>query len=381
MKLSQLDYALPADRIAQEPLQQRDASRMLLLERSNGKCQDSYFRDFPEILRGDEILVINTARVIPARLFARRKGVRSQSPGKDSRVRGQFLQTQIEVLLSREIEPNVWEALVRPGRKVGIGEHLIFGDSELEAEVIGRGDYGLCLLRFDKQYDEQKDFLGVLEKLGRTPLPPYIKRSDQDQADEGSDRERYQTVFAKHPGAVAAPTAGLHFTPEILDRIRARQIPILEITLDVGLGTFQPIRSTEVEQHKMHCEAYEIPKDTAAALDAGRREGRRILAVGTTVVRALEDAAAKCEPSTQSGSRAVGSPSIIVGKSTANIFIYPGFSFQVVDALLTNFHLPGTSLLAMVSAFAGREAILRSYDHAIAQGYRFYSYGDCMLIR
>jgi S-adenosylmethionine:tRNA ribosyltransferase-isomerase len=286
------------------------------------------------------------------------------------------LQSPIEVLLAREIASDVWEALVRPGRKVGTGEHLIFGDNELQAEVIARGEYGLRMLRFDGQ----KDLLALIERLGHTPLPPYIHRSYRDRDDEAMDRERYQTVFAKHSRAVAAPTAGLHFTPEILERVRARGIPILEITLDVGLGTFQPIRSDVVETHRMHCEGYRIPDETAAGLATGRREGRRVLAVGTTVVRALEDAATRCSVA-PTQSRVGKNQGVAAGKAAADIFIYPGFEFRIVDALLTNFHLPRTSLLAMVSAFAGREHILRAYQHAIAQGYRFYSYGDCMLIR
>jgi S-adenosylmethionine:tRNA ribosyltransferase-isomerase len=356
------------DRIAQQPLERRDASRMLLMERVSGNCQDRVFRKLPEILRGDELLVLNSARVIPARLFGRRKGVRSERPGRNPRVRGEFLQSQIEVLLARQVEPNIWEALVRPGRKVGIGEGLTFGDDELHAEVIARGAYGLRTLRFDGP----TDLFSLIDRLGHTPLPPYIHR-----AAEAEDRQRYQTVFAKQPGAVAAPTAGLHFTPEILERIRRRGIPILEITLHIGLGTFQPLRGEEIEQHRMHGEAYEISAETAAALATGRREGRRLLAVGTTVVRALEDATAK-------GAQARGPsepPAIAPGKATADIFIYPGFRFRIVDALLTNFHLPRTSLLALVSAFAEREHILLAYQHAISEGYRFYSYGDCMLIR
>lgn len=368
MRVSDFDYQLPPERIAQRPLAERDASRMLVVERSSGAWQDLEFRNFPEMLQGDEIVVVNSARVIPARLFGRRKGVRAQPPGKNARVWADFLRTPIEVLLVQQIEPSVWEALVRPGRKVGIGERLIFGEGELEAEVLGRGEYGLRTLRFECR----EDLWAVLERLGRMPLPPYIERTDDE-----TDRERYQTVFAKERGAVAAPTAGLHFTPEILERVRARGIPILEITLHVGLGTFQPLRGEEVEKHQIHCESYEIPAETAAAIERGRREGRRVLAVGTTVVRALEDAAKK---SVESGSQ-IEDARIAEGKATADIFIYPGFRFQVVDALLTNFHLPRTSLLAMVAAFARREKILRAYGHAIEEGYRFYSYGDCMLIR
>ncbi len=367
MKLTDLDYDLPPDRIAQKPLPERDASRMLVMERSSGTWNDCTFRDFPEILSGDEVVVLNSVRVIPARLFARRQGIHAQPLGQNSRVRGEFLQSPIEVLLVRQVQPSTWESLVRPGRKVGIGEWLTFGEDELQAEVIGRGEYGLRTLRFNAT-----ELFPILERLGHTPLPPYIDRRDDE-----ADRERYQTVFAKQPGAVAAPTAGLHFTPAILERMRLRGIPILEITLEVGLGTFQPLRSEEVEQHQMYCEAYEIPPETARALDVARREGRRVLAVGTTVVRALEDAAAKWGGSQGRSHLA----SVAPGKAVADIFIYPGFNFRMVDALLTNFHLPRTSLLAMVSAFAGREHILRAYHHAIVKGYRFYSYGDCMLLR
>lgn len=368
MRVSEFDYDLPLDRVAQKPLDQRDASRMLLLECSSGALQDCAFRDLPEILRGDELLILNSARVIPARLFGRRKGIRAEGAGRNSRVHGEFLQSPIEVLLVRQVEPSLWEALVRPGRKVGIGESLVFGANELEAEVLTRSEYGLRTLRFQ----QRADFFLVLERLGHIPLPPYIKRMD-----DTVDRERYQTVFAKQPGAVAAPTAGLHFTPEILERIRARGIPVLEITLQVGLGTFQPVHCEEIEQHRMHHEAYEITVETAAAIDNARREGRRVLAVGTTVVRALEDAAAKWANVRGQSGRSTVAP----GKAVADIFIYPGFSFRIVDALLTNFHLPRSTLLAMVSALAGREPVLRAYQHAISKGYRFYSYGDCMLLR
>lgn len=341
---------------------------MLLVERASGAWQDRVFQDFPEMLRGDELVVVNSARVIPARLFGKRKGVRAELPGSNVRTQREFLQAPIEVLLVRQVESSVWEALVRPGRKVGIGERLVFGEDEIEAEVVGRGEYGVRTVRFD----DHGDLFAILDRLGHMPLPPYIDRAD----DEG-DRERYQTVFAKQPGAVAAPTAGLHFTREILERVRARGIPVLEITLHVGLGTFQPLRGKEVEEHSMHPEGYEISTEMAAAMEEGRSRGRRVLAIGTTVVRALEDAAKK---SATSGGRTDGA-GITAGKAMADIFIYPGFKFQIVDSLFTNFHLPRTSLLAMVAAFAGRENILRAYQHAIDEGYRFYSYGDCMLIR
>jgi S-adenosylmethionine:tRNA ribosyltransferase-isomerase len=247
------------------------------------------------------------------------------------------------------------------------GERVLFGEGELEAEVLRRGELGLRTLRF-----VSRDTRGVsehIERLGHVPLPPYIHRTDED-----ADRERYQTVFAKQPGAIAAPTAGLHFTPEILERIRARGIAICELTLDVGLGTFQPVHSDTLEGHQMHAESYEIPVETAEAIQQARTEGRPVLAIGTTVVRALEAAAVRAA---QSGSAEL----LLPGKADARLFIYPGFHFRVVDSLLTNFHLPRSTLLALVCAFAGREKVLAAYNHAVQAGYRFYSYGDCMLIR
>jgi len=368
MHLSEFDYFLPPDAIAQQPLQDRAAARMLLLDRKSGRIEDSRFRELASLLRGDELVVVNNARVIRARLFAHRAGAQAQPPGKDKRVQKQHLASRIEVLLVRHIDGELWEGLVRPGRKVGIGERLFFDGSDLEAEVVGRGAYGLRQLRFDT--GTQSDFAKAIDKVGHVPLPPYIRRSD-----EAADRERYQTVFAKQPVAVAAPTAGLHFTPEILDQLRQKGIEVAEITLDVGLGTFQPIRTDNVEDHAMHCEAYEISQEAAWAIASAYRQRRPILAIGTTVVRALEDAA---EKSTQAGR----SPeAIAAGRASAEIFIRPGYRFALVNQLLTNFHLPRSTLLVLVCAFAGREPVLAAYRHAVASRYRFYSYGDCMLIR
>jgi len=372
VKLSAFDYDLPPELIAQRALPERDASRMLLLDRATGAWQDRQFRDLPDLLRGDEVIVVNAARVIPARLLGRRAGIRAQPPAKKPRMQREFLSSPVEVLLTRQLQPDIWEALVHPGRKLPTGERVVFGEGELEAEVIGRGEFGQRTLRFHSR----EDFYSTLERLGHVPLPPYI-----DRPDESSDRERYQTVFAKQPGAVAAPTAGLHFTGKILDRLRAKGLETHEIILQVGLGTFQPIRCEEIEQHRMHAESYEIPEPVAAAIEAARRKGRTILAVGTTVVRALEDAAAKSAARRGSSGGPASETVVAPGKAEAEIFIYPGYRFRVVDALLTNFHLPKSSLLAMVAAFAGRERILRAYRHAIEQNYRFYSYGDCMLIR
>jgi S-adenosylmethionine:tRNA ribosyltransferase-isomerase len=363
VRLEELDYELPQERIAQHPLERRDASRLLALERFTGRFADRLFAELPDLLRGDELVVLNNARVIPARLFGRRAGVHADRPSKA--MRREHLSGTVEVLLARQVERDVWEALVRPGRKMKIGERVVFGAAELEAEIVARAEYGQRTLRFRSL--DGRTVVQHLDALGHVPLPPYI-----DRQDEAADRERYQTVFSKNPGAIAAPTAGLHFTPEILDALRQRGAEICELTLDVGLGTFQPIHSDTLEGHKMHPESYEIPASTAAAINSAHKARRPILAVGTTVVRALEDAT----------ERAAGSGGLVCpGKAEARIFIVPGFEFRVVNALLTNFHLPASTLLALVCAFAGREHILAAYRHAVNAGYRFYSYGDCMLIR
>jgi S-adenosylmethionine:tRNA ribosyltransferase-isomerase len=365
MNLDELNFDLPPERIAQRPLATRDASRMMLLDKTTGAWDDRHFREFPDLLRGDELIVLNSARVLPARLFGRRVGIHAEPPGIHNPARHEHLKTPIEVLLVRQLSPDTWETLVRPGRKITVGEKIIFGEGELEAVAEARGDYGLRVLRFTSK----TDFHEALARLGHIPLPPYIKRSD-----EPADRERYQTIYAKEGSAVAAPTAGLHFTPEILQRIRARNIAISEITLDVGLGTFEPVRTQHLEDHKIHLESYEIPEATVQAIAQAQKEKRPILAVGTTVVRALEDAAEKA-------SQRTGSKVLIPGKSEAAIFLYPGKPLRVVNQLLTNFHLPQSSLLALVATLAGQENILRAYRHAVAAEYRFYSYGDCMLIR
>ncbi|MBI3668338.1 MAG: tRNA preQ1(34) S-adenosylmethionine ribosyltransferase-isomerase QueA [Acidobacteria bacterium] len=372
MKLSDLDYDLPGERIAQHPLAQRDASRMLVLDRTAQTWADREFRELPELLRGDELIVVNNARVIPARLFGHRAGVHAEPPGRHSRVRREFLKSPIEVLLTRQVAPDIWEALVRPGRKMRTGERVVFDEGELEAEVIGRGEFGLRKLRFGGT----TDLAPAIGRIGHVPLPPYV-----DRPDEPADHERYQTIFAREDGAVAAPTAGLHFTPAVLGRLRARGIELCEITLKVGLGTFQPIHCQNLENHRMHSEAYEITEAAAEKISSARSEGRAILAVGTTVVRALEDAARKLR--TRCEAVAARRPNLLLqpGQAEADIFIFPGHKFLLVNQMLTNFHLPRSSLLAMVAAFARRDLILRAYCHAIKQDYRFYSYGDCMLIR
>src|SRR5881392_2991284 len=365
MRLDELDYHLPREQIAQRPLEHREASRLLFLDRSSGVIEDRLFTDFPILLQGNELLVINNARVIPARLFGRRAGVHSQAPSRATKA--EHLTGKVEIFLTREIDSATWETLVRPGRKMHVGERVLFGEGELEAEVLSRGQLGLRTLRFTSH--DQRNVSQHFERLGHVPLPPYIERPD-----EISDRERYQTVFAKRPGAIAAPTAGLHFSTEILHRIRARGVEICELTLHVGLGTFEPIHGETLESHVMHAESYEIPAQTADRVQAARDAGRAILAIGTTVVRALEDAARRAA---ESGSSHV----VLAGKAEAQLFIVPGFRFRVVEGLLTNFHLPRSTLLALVCAFAGREHVLAAYKHGVEAGCRFYSYGDCMLVR
>jgi S-adenosylmethionine:tRNA ribosyltransferase-isomerase len=370
LKLDDFSYDLPNDQIAQQPLAARDGSRLLLLSRTAGDWEDRAFVELPELLRGDELLVVNNARVIPARLFGRRRGDKSEPAGKQALASGEYLSSVIEIMLTRNIEGNTWEALVRPGRKVHVGEHILFGEGELEAEVIARGELGLRQIRFScPQNKDTNAVQQTIERLGHVPLPPYIRRTD-----EAADRLRYQTVFARQGSAVAAPTAGLHFTNSILERLRARGAEICEVTLNVGLGTFQPIHEEEIEHHTIHTESYEIPEETVEKIILAKKSGRPVLAIGTTVVRTLEDAAQKAI--------AANAPELLrSGRAEANIFIYPGYEFRVVDQILTNFHLPKSTLLAMIAAFAGLDSTLRAYRHAISAEYRFYSYGDCMLIR
>lgn len=362
MQVSAFDYELPPELIAREPLPERSASRMLLIRRDREGWEDWRFRDLPELLHRDDLLVLNNTRVFPARLFGRRLGLRAVPLSPRNPASRNYLHGRVEVLLLRQVstEPNEWEGLVRPGRKVASGERIVFGEHELEAQVVARGEFGERRLRFAPA----EDFFGALDRLGHVPLPPYLGRDDRP-----ADRERYQTVYAREPGSAAAPTAGLHFTQEILEQLRDLGIETAEITLHVGLGTFQPVHGERVEEHTMHREWYCISPEAANQLNRARASGRRIVAVGTTTVRTLEHAIARNPESL-----------FAAGSSEADLFIYPGFRFRSVGALLTNFHLPRSTLLMLVSAFAGREPVLAAYAHAVRERYRFYSYGDCMLI-
>lgn len=359
MLVSDFNYELPEELIAQAPPTVRGASRMLAMDRRTGAVTDDRFASLPEYLRAGDLLVLNDSRVLPARLYATRGGLRTQvkSPEPSGR---------IEVLLTQQLGPDVWTALVRPGKKVQPGETLSFADASgatvLTAEVVAAGDFGERTLRFAPD----PRFLQILDRIGHMPLPPYIHR-DKDAPDTDEDKARYQTVYAHQPGSAAAPTAGLHFTPEILAAIRARGVQVETVTLHVGLGTFQPVRAERLEDIRLHTEHYTLPAATATALNAARADGRRIIAAGTTTTRTLEHCAtlgSEFEPHA----------------GETHIFIQPGHRFQVVNGLLTNFHLPQSTLVMLVSAFAGKDAVLAAYAHAVAERYRFFSYGDCMLL-
>jgi len=387
MLVSEFNYDLPPESIAQEPLADRAASRMLHLHRgesgpetgkATGSWEDRRFREFPDLLRPDDLLVLNNTRVFPARLYGHRSGERALRLSRRNPAARDFLRGRVEVLLTRQLgdDPNEWECLVRPGRKIGVGERLFFGEPfELEAEVTARGSFGERRIRFTPV----ADFFSRIERVGHVPLPPYIDREDQP-----ADRDRYQTIYARTRGSVAAPTAGLHFTPEILQHIRVRGIEIAEITLHVGLGTFQPVRVEKVENHRLHRESYEISAEAARAINAAKNEGRRVVAVGTTTVRTLEYAAERAGKDRRERDHvelcSVEPGFVAPGRDEADIFIYPGHRFQIVDALLTNFHLPQSTLLMLVCALGGRQPVLQAYHHAVEAGYRFYSYGDCMFV-
>ena len=356
MLVSDFNFHLPEELIAQQPLADRASSRMLHVRRDTGEINDSMFRDFPDLLRKGDLVVFNNTKVFPARLYGHRSGSHAQPLSSRNPASKEFLTGKCEALLVKQVGERDWEALVRPGRKIGLGEHLTFSE-ELHAEVIARGEFGERTLRFSPV----PDFFAAVERVGHVPLPPYINRDDL-----ASDRDRYQTIYARERGSVAAPTAGLHFTPEILNRFKTRGIKTADVTLHVGLGTFQPVHEEVVEQHKLHSEWYRVTTDAAEAVNFALREKRRVIAIGTTAVRTLEYAgrSGKIEP----------------GSGETNLFIFPGYQFRVINAMLTNFHLPQSTLLMLVSALGGRDLILRAYQHAVEKKYRFYSYGDCMFV-
>jgi S-adenosylmethionine:tRNA ribosyltransferase-isomerase len=346
MRIEEFDYDLPEELIAQHPLAKRDGARMLVLDRKLGRWSDSQFAELPSYVGAGDCVVVNNTRVFPARLV----GSRVPSGGR------------VELFLVREREPFLWEALARPARRLQAGARVRFGDGRLGAEVVEALADGRRTVRFN--CDGPLDAL--LEELGQTPLPPYIKR-EGEAGQEGEDRERYQTVYARERGAIAAPTAGLHFTPRVIEELRARGASIVELTLHVGYGTFEPVRVDDLSRHTVAPEHYEISAEAAQTINHTRRERGRILAVGTTTTRALEsavDEAGQVSP----------------GAGLAQLTITPPYRFRMVDALLTNFHLPRSSLLVLVGAFASRDLALGAYKHAVSEGYRFYSYGDCMLI-
>ena len=340
MQVDDFDYELPQELIAQQPVEPRDQSRLLLLNKNTGALGETVFKKSVEYLDPGDLLVLNNSQVIPARLFG------AKIPTG----------TRIEVLLLNRIKEGRWEVLVKPGRRAKKGVEISFGDNIMQGEVVAYTDFGGRIIDFSYS----GDFEQILNRLGEMPLPPYI-------TEELEDPERYQTVYASKKGSAAAPTAGLHFTPALLENIVNKGIRIEEITLHVGLGTFRPVRTDKVEEHEMHAEYFEVNRQTVEKIKETRNNGNKVIAVGTTVTRTLEGVykqQGKLKP----------------GKGWTDIFIYPGFNFQVVDALITNFHLPRSTLLMLVSAFAGYKKVMRAYEKAVADRFRFYSLGDAMFI-
>lgn len=341
MKTDDFDFDLDESLIAQHPIKNRDESRLMVMDRSSGEISHKKFYDIVDFLNPGDVLVLNDTRVIPARLFGNR-------PGKDEK---------IEVLLVQRGDDDVWETLVKPGKKMKLGSKISFGNGLLKGEVVDINEEGN---RFVKFYYEGI-FEEILDELGNMPLPPYI-------TEKLEDKERYQTVYAKHEGSAAAPTAGLHFTNELLDKIRQKGVVVKFVTLHVGLGTFRPVKVDDVEKHNMHSEMYIMPKDTADAINEAKKNGNNVIAVGTTCIRTLESVHKK-------------HGDVREDSGWTDIFIYPGFEFKVVDSLITNFHLPKSTLLMLVSAFSTKENILRAYDIAVKERYRFFSFGDAMFIK
>ncbi len=343
MKLQEFDYELPEELIAQKPLENRADSRLMVVGTDTGKINHSWFKNISEYVKPGDVFVLNNSRVIPARLFGRKK----DTGGKLEMV-----------LLHPTSKENQWEVLVKPGKRAKIGTVFEFGEGLLEAVIVDTTPQGGRIVEFHYQ----GDFSELLDQLGKMPLPPYIK-------EELDEPDRYQTVYAKNDGSVAAPTAGLHFTSEIIQDIVSRGGKVVELTLHVGLGTFRPVEAEDIEEHDMHAEYYHLSEETAEIINEAKRKGGRVIAVGTTVVRTLET----CKSSTKESM-------VEPGKGWTDIFIYPGYKFQIVDAMLTNFHLPKSTLLMLVSAFAGKDLIMSAYNEAIKERYRFFSFGDAMLI-
>ena len=345
MRVEDYDYELPEELIAQDPLEKRDESRLMVLNRESGDVTHRHFYDVKEYLRAGDCLVLNNTKVIPARLLGKKEDTNAA----------------VEILLLKRREGDVWETLVRPGKKCRIGARFVFGDGLLRGEVIDIIEEGNRLVRFS--YDGI--FEEVLDRLGEMPLPPYITH-------KLADKNRYQTVYAKYEGSAAAPTAGLHFTKELLKEVEAMGVRIAQVTLHVGLGTFRPVKVDNILDHHMHSELYEINKEACDIINETKKKGGRVISVGTTSTRTLESAADK---------RIDGEKEILLpGSGNTQIFIYPGYEFKVIDGLITNFHLPESTLIMLVSAFAGREHVLSAYEEAVKERYRFFSFGDAMLI-
>ncbi len=343
MHINDFDYYLPEEQIAQHPADKRDQSRLLVVDRNTDKLEHRHFYDILEYLDPGDCLIMNNSKVIPARLF----GVKEITGAK------------VEFLLIKRIKDDIWEAMVRPGKKLHVGDRVSFAeDGELSAKIIEHGEGGTRIVRFEYE----GDFHELLDRIGKIPLPPYIERDSDEE-----DKERYQTVYCKEEGSVAAPTAGLHFTEELMEKARQKGVRIAYVTLHVGIGTFRPVKCETIEEHKMHFEEYEIDEENAAIINETKIAGGRIISVGTTSTRTVESAAA-------------ADGTVIAGRGNTDIFIYPGYRFKVIDSLITNFHLPKSTLLMLVSALYNRENILAVYKEAVEQKYRFFSYGDAMLI-
>ena len=340
MKVTDFDYELPDELIAQDPLENRSESRLMVLDKVTGKITHKHFYEITEYINENDCLVINNTKVIPARLY----GVKEDTGAA------------IEILLLKRIDADTWECLTRPGKKARSGARIVFGDGLLTGEIVDVVEEGNRLIRFEYE----GIFEEILDKLGEMPLPPYITHKLHDKS-------RYQTVYAKYDGSAAAPTAGLHFTPELLQKIRDMGVKIAEVTLHVGLGTFRPVKVENVLEHHMHSEYYEIDKEACDIINSTRANGGRVISVGTTSTRTLESAADE---------NGILTPK----KGDTDIFIYPGYNFKVVDSLITNFHLPQSTLIMLVSALAGRENVLAAYEEAVKERYRFFSFGDAMLI-